>query len=403
MKALVFDLSMARALCLRVFGAVKPSLYYRGPLSMLSLVDAPEPALPGPDWVRIRTRMCGFCGSDMNLMFLKDSPMASPFTSFPAIIGHEVCGEVVETGSGVRSCRTGDLVAVDPMLGCAPRGIATQCRACRAGRHANCENHAAGGLAPGMFMGLCRDRGGGFAECLVAHAERVFRVPEGVSAESAALVEPFAVALQAVLDNRPADREKVLVVGGGVIGVMVVKALRGLGIGCHVSVIEPQPFAAEFARKAGADHVTAESITRTAGRVTGAAPFKPVLGKAVLQGGFDRVFDTVGHSNTIQDSLLAAAAGGTVCLVGISSRVAFDPTPLWLKLQTIRGCYAYGYTDTGSGRKHTFETALELMRDRKVAVEDMLTHVFPIEKYQDLIEVNLNKGVNRAMKTAVRF
>jgi (R,R)-butanediol dehydrogenase/meso-butanediol dehydrogenase/diacetyl reductase len=83
--------------------------------------------------------------------------------------------------------------------------------------------------------------------------------------------------------------------------------------------------------------------------------------------------------------------------------VTFDPTPLWLKLQTVKGCYAYGYNDTPNGRKHAVEISLELMESRKIQVEDMLTHTFTIEQYKELIEVNMNKGVNQAIKTAIKF
>ena len=217
------------------------------------------------------------------------------------------------------------------------------------------------------------------------------------------VTEPLAVALQAVLDNRPADSEKVLIIGGGVIGAMIIKAIRGLDIYCHITVIEPTPFAAEYAKKSGADHVAAGGILETAQQITGARAYKPLLGQPILQGGFDSVYDTVGHSPTLQSALIVTAAAGTISIVGIGNKVAFDPTPLWLKLQTVKGVFAYGYTTTEAGRKHVFEMALDLMQDRKIIVEDMLTHTFPIEQYQELIEVNLHKGKNRAMKTAVRF
>ena len=403
MKALVFNLSIPRVIGLKLMGPLLPRLYYRSPLALVGLADVPEPRLPSPEWVKIRTRMCGFCGSDLNLIFMRDSLMASPFTSFPAIIGHELCGEVVETGSDVHTCTTGDLVTVAPMLGCYVRGITPECRACKAGRPGNCENLAEGNLSPGMFMGICRDRGGGFAEYLVAHASQVFKVPAGVSVESATLTEPLAVALQTVLDNRPTDSEKILIIGGGVIGAMIIKAIRGFDIHCDITVIEPSPFAAEYARKAGANQVATIGILETAQQITGARAFKPLMGQRILQGGFDRVYDTVGHSPTLQAALIVTAVSGTISLVGIGNKVAFDPTPLWLKLQTIKGAYGYGYTMTETGRKHVFELALDLMQDRKISVKDMLTHTFPIEQYQDLIDVNLHKGKNRAMKTAVRF
>ena len=90
MKALVFNLTIPRVAGLKLMGPLKPRLYYRSPLALVGLADVPEPKLPTPAWVKIRTRMCGFCGSDLNLIFLRDSSMAMPFTSFPAIIGHEL-------------------------------------------------------------------------------------------------------------------------------------------------------------------------------------------------------------------------------------------------------------------------------------------------------------------------
>jgi threonine dehydrogenase-like Zn-dependent dehydrogenase len=89
--------------------------------------------------------------------------------------------------------------------------------------------------------------------------------------------------------------------------------------------------------------------------------------------------------------------------VGIGNKVTFDPTPLWLKLQTVKGCYGHGYNDTLNGRKHAFDIALELMQNKKIHIEDMLTHTFAIEQYKELIEVNMNKGKNKAIKTAIRF
>jgi threonine dehydrogenase-like Zn-dependent dehydrogenase len=224
-----------------------------------------------------------------------------------------------------------------------------------------------------------------------------------VSDEAAVLTEPLAVAVQAVMDNRPLPGDKVLVIGGGVIGAMIVKAIRGLGAGCSITVAEPSPFSAEYVKKAGADHVISGDLVEAAGKLAGARIYKPMLGERIAQGGFERVFDTVGYSDTLQKALIVTAGGGTVSLVGIAKTIAVDPTPIWLKLLTIKGCYGYNYNETGSGRKHAFEIALDLLGSGKVAAADMLTHTFPIEEYKELIQVNLNKGMHRAMKTAIRF
>lgn len=403
MKALIFNITVPGYIALQVAGRLDRRFYYEGPLSTVKLVEIPEPTLPGRDWVKIRVRLCGFCGSDLNLIRVKDSPMATPFTSFPCIFGHEVFGEVIETGSSVKNCSQGDRVTVNPGLACAARGISPECPSCAAGRPASCEKYAEGSFAPGMFTGICRDIGGGFAEYMVVHKTQVYRVPDGVSDESAVLSEPLSVGLQAVLDNRPEEKDRVLVIGGGVIGAMIVKAIRGLDIGCSITVADPSAFSGEYVRRSGADHVIRGNIVEAAEKIAGAKAYKPLLGAPIVQGGFNRVFDTVGHSPTLQTGFIVAAAGGTVSLVGIGGKVTFDPTPLWLKLLTVKGCYGYGYNDTENGRRHTFEVALDLLSTGKVQVEDMLTHIFPIEDYKRLIETNMDKTRNQAIKTAVRF
>jgi len=402
-KALVFDLSIPKFAALQILRYASRKLIYRGPLSMLRLQDLPEPSLPSPQWVKIRTRLCGFCGSDLNLVMLRESTMASPFTSFPCIIGHELCGDIVEAGREAREFKPGEMVVVSPLLGCAARGFDRPCRACASGRPGNCERFAEGRISPGMFLGICKDVGGGSAEYLVAHRSQVFRVPGGVSPEEAALAEPLSVGLQAVIDNPPQRGEKALIVGGGVIGAMIVKAIRALGTRCEITVVEPSPFHAEYVKASGADQVIGESAVAAAERFAGARSYKPIMGPSILQGGFDRVYDTVGNSKTLQASLIAAASRGTVSLVGISKILRFDPTPLWLKLQTVKGAYGYGYNMIQGKRTHVFETALDLLKRKKLRVADMLTHTFPIEEYRTMIEVNLNKGRHRAMKTAIKF
>ena len=403
MKALLFNITVPNYLALQALGRISRRFFFKGPFATVSLQEVPEPELRGQEWVKIRVRICGLCGSDMNLLTVKDSPMASPFTSFPCIFGHELSGDVVETGALVDNCKVGDMVTVSPQLSCAIRGISPVCPVCAAGRPGNCENFAEGAFAPGMFTGICSEVGGGFAEYMIVHKSQVFHIPAGVSPESGALIEPFGVGLQAVFDNRPADNDKVLVIGGGVIGSMVIKAIRGLRIGCSITVVEPSVFNADYARKSGADYVVPGNAIDAALKMTGARAYKPMLGERILQGGFNRVFDTVGHSDTLQMALVATAGLGVVSLIGIGKRIAFDPTPLWLKLQTIKGCYGSGYNDTPMGKRHTFEIALDMVKKGEVYLEDMLTHTFTIDNYRELIEVSMNKGAHRAIKTAVKF
>lgn len=404
MKALVFSTSVPRYLALKGLGRISRRVYYRGPLAAVKLADVPEPAAPRARWVKVKTLMCGFCASDLNLIFLRDSPTASPFTSFPCVLGHEICGEVAEVGPEVENLSPGDLVTVAPHLPCAARGIDPPCPACRRGLVGSCQNFARGNLGPGMFIGICADTGGGFAPYHLAHHSQIFRLPDGVTNEQGAMIEPLSVALQAVLDNRPRAGERVLVIGGGVIGSLIVQALRALGPDCTVAVSEPSSFAAEYCRRAGADEVlTGGDLLTHAVKLTGAERYKPLIGRDILMGGFDRVFDCVGNSRTLNTALRAMSAGGNLSVVGIGHDVKLDLTPLWLKRQTLRGVFSYGYIGRNAEKRHVFDLAIELVQGKKVDLDLMVTHRFELDDFGRMIEVNLNKDAFGAMKTVVSF
>jgi len=404
MKALQFNVNVPQfvaAKTLRTFFGNK--VFYKGRVKTISLVDIPEPTLPPKDWVKIKTIYCGFCGSDMNLILLHDSPSASPFTSFPCVTGHEIVGEIVETGTGVENFKAGDMVTLNPGLGCEARGINPVCPSCQAGK-ASCENFAEGNLSPGMFSGINKDINGGFAPLMVAHKSQLFKIPDGMPPETAVMTEPVSVALQAVLDNMPEENEKILVIGAGVIGNLVIQSVRALVPGCSISVIEPSSFAADLAKKRGADEMIPfkEAFKQTT-RITGAKVYKPMIGMEIAMGGFDRIFDTVAAKSTLNLSMRLLAGMGTLSIVGIGGDVKLDLTPLWLKLQTIKGVYGYGYSELNGKKQHVFEIALDLMQQGKIRAENLVTHKFAIEDYEQMIEVNLNKGQHKALKTVVSF
>ena len=404
MKALQFSISVPQFAALKVLGSINRRLYYEGPLATIRLVDIPEPTLPSSDWVKIRTLMCGFCATDGNIILLRDSPTATPFISFPCTLGHELSGEIVEVGSHVDGIEIGDVVTIAPSLSCSTRGITPECRSCQMGRPANCENFAGGSLSPGMFVGLCRDVGGGFAPYLVAHKNQVFKLPAQVSHKEGAMIEPLAVALQAVLDNRPNRDDQVLIIGAGVIGNLIVQSIRAIEIDCSITVAEPSLFHAELASQVRVDHlITDGEILRHAIDITGAKAYKPTIGKEILMGGFSKIFDTVAKAETLHASMRTLRTGGVLSVVGIGKDVMIDLTPLWLKLQTIKGVWCYGYSDVSNGRKHIFEIAIDLVKLKKVHLESMITHVFSIEDYKHMIEVNLSKPKHRAVKTVISF
>ncbi len=404
MQALRFSASAPQYALLKAMARFSLRPLYQGPSATIRLADMPEPSLPSPQWVKIRTAFCGFCGSDLNLILLRESLTAMPFTSFPCTMGHEVSGEIIEIGPEVSDLGVGDRVTVAPYLNCPTRGISPPCGPCSAGRPGNCQNFAEGRLSPGLLLGLCSDVGGGFAPYFVAHRSQVFRLPDGLSLKEGAMIEPLAAALQAVLDNRPHGGDRVLVIGAGVLGNLIIQAIRALGIGCLIAVAEPSPFHAELGVQAGADHlITDGDVLGGAARIAGARPYRPTLGPDILMGGFSKVFDTVASNATLNSGMRALATGGALSVVGIGSKARIDLTPLWLKLQTLKGAYVYGYNTFNGETKHAFETAMDMAVQKKVRLEPMVTHTFPIGEYRRMIEVNLSKGKHRAVKTMVSF
>jgi len=405
MKALQFNVNVPRFVVAKTLRTVLGNrVFYKGPAKTVQLADVPEPKLLTPDWVKIKTLCCGFCGSDLNLILLHDSPSASPFTSFPCVIGHEVVGEIVETGGTVEGFKEGDIVTVNPGLTCKSRDIDPMCGPCRSGRSSNCENFAEGSLPPGMFLGISSGVNGGFSPYLAAHKTQLYRIPEGISLDTAVMTEPVAVALQAVFDNRPENGEKILVIGGGVIGNLVIQAVRVLVPGCDISLIEPSSFAVSLAKNVGADRVIPKKeIFSETVRIAGAKVYKPMIGMEIPMGGFARVYDTVGISATLNLGMRLLAAMGTLSVVGIGGDAKLDLTPLWLKLQTIKGAYAYGMETFNGKKQHVFEIAMDLMKRGKIRAEMLVTHKFKLKDYKQMIEVNLDKQKFKAMKTIVTF
>ncbi len=405
MKALQFSVNTPKFIAAK---ALKPffgnQIFFKGPVKTTEVVEIPEPTLPTPEWVKIKTRYCGFCGSDLNLMLLHDSPTASPFTSFPCIAGHEIVGEVIEKGASTDGFGIGDMVAVNPGLGCEARGLAPLCHSCASGRPSNCENLARGDLMPGMFIGIHRTLNGGFAPFLVAHRSQLFKIPEGLCLEAAAMTEPVAVALQTVFDNMPQPGDHTLVIGAGVIGNLVIQSIKALCPEARISVIEPATHAADLAMKLGADEIIPiKQVFAQSSAITAAEAYKPMLGDPVLMGGFNRIYDTVGNSPTLNMGMRILAAFGTLSVVGIGKEVKLDLTPMWLKLQTIKGVYGYGWVTCDGKRRHVFDIALEFMLAGRITTDGLVTHTFNLEDYMEMIDVNMNKGKHKAIKTLVSF
>lgn len=401
MKAVQFDLNLARYGYTRVAGAINPREYYSA-RSCLSLRDVPEPQLRGPHWLKLRSVLSGFCGSDLGLIMLHDSPTTQPFASFPFTLGHENYSKVEEVGSEVKGVRKGRRVTVIPPPGCVVREIDPPCGPCSRGFTSICENFAEGALSAGTNIGFTADTGGGWSRYYIAHDSQIVKIPAALTDEQAVMIEPLCSALYPVLRALPGDDDHVLVIGSGVIGLGVIASIRALGIDCHITAVEPVELNAEKAIEKGADEVinpARDSLYDRTVEITGARLYKPMLEKQICMGGYDRVFDCVGSTGTINDSFRLAAGEATVVLLGIRIPKTVDWAPVWMKGLHVLGNLGYGTADYLGKRAHCFDIAIDLLKKKKVDLTDLITHRFSIDDYIEAIEVNMNKAKSGAIKT----
>lgn len=405
MKAISFNAPIPTYLTTLLAGKISDALYV-GPHACTRLADVETPALPTDRWVRVRTRMGGICGSDVNIITLKASPSTSPFSSFPFVIGHENVGEIVEVGRAVRDARVGDRVVANPLLCCEPRALEPPCDACLAGHHSRCARFTDGSVAPGMLIGTTHGLGGSWGEMFVAHETQVVRVGDSVTDEEAVLVEPFACSVHAVRSAMPASGERVLVIGAGSIGLLTVAALKAIAPGCHVTVLARHSFQSEHATRLGADGAVFARGDYL-GQLAEAGQVRlltPIIGKPVGVGGFDRTFICIGGARATDDAMRVTRAGGTLVLLGNSAKMdGIDWTPLWLKELTVRGSLCYSEHRHGSPTGDAFREAVDLIASRRAPVRPLLTHTFPLGAYRRALAAALDKTGVHSVKIAFDF
>jgi threonine dehydrogenase-like Zn-dependent dehydrogenase len=380
MLALRYSKSVPRYLLMRA-GAKRIKGLETSRFSPLQLEEMPEPGLPTPEWVRVKPLLSGICGSDLGTLSSENSPYFSPITSPPFVLGHEVVGVVAEDSG---SFGAGERVVLEPALGCAVRGIEPPCRYCAAGHHALCVNVAMGDIAPGIQTGFCRDTGGGWSEgTLVAHPSQLHRVPEDVPDEAAVAIEPLACAVHAALGADPS--ETVLVIGAGSVGLFVVAALRQLTHAGRVICVAKHERQRKEALRLGADEVVhPEETYRMLPAMLGTDSYEPEIGKPVVMGGADRVFECVGSAKTMEDAVRLARPGGQVTLVGMpSARSCLDLSALWYKEVSLAGSYAYGVEEYGGERIRSFELALRIAPE--IELETMVGPRFRLREYREAI------------------
>jgi threonine dehydrogenase-like Zn-dependent dehydrogenase len=398
--ALRYSFSIPNYLKVRAADTLPLPALKQGRIPGLELIDAPPVPLPGPEWVRLKPRMTGICGSDISMLTNRSGPSLMPFVSFPLVPGHEVVADIVETGADVGPLAAGQRVILNPVISCTMRGL-IPCDSCASGQPGLCERAAEGEISAGMLIGFCRDLPGGWSRDMVAHRSQVVPIPDDFSDRAAAMIEPFSVAMHAVLNHPPEPDDQVLIIGGGQIGLLALAALRMLGHANPVSVLTRHLLQAEAAERFGATHVLRGMTAGDAAtQITGARAYQPLRGPQVYAGGFDMVFDCVGSTRSVDESLRVSGPKGRVVLIGCAAEVKkLDLSFVWARELTISGCYVYGAEHSLEGSPHTFDVAIKLLQEHpEYDLSTLVTHVFSLEQWQEAMQVSLARGKHAALK-----
>ncbi len=385
MKALVLERNVARFAASRVSSLLGSG---RGAgIGPLQLLDAVHPDLPSDEWFPLRPLLSGICGSDLATLDGRSSRYFEDMVSFPFVPGHEVVGVLDQGGTdhAGQQLEPGTRAVIEPVLGCVPRGIRPPCPRCAGGHTGLCGNVAFGDLEPGLQTGFCADTGGGWSQAgLVAHTSQLHAVPESLSDEDAVMIEPTACGIHAVLSAGITDGDTVAVVGAGTLGLAVVAALDHLVrpvTPCTVMVGAKHPHQRSLAGSLGADTVVApDQLARAVRRRSGSL----VLAGRLVDGA-DVVFDCVGSSDSLAQSLAMVKGRGKVVMVGMPGKVSIDLAPLWHRELTVVGAYAYGSESIppGAEPRRSFELAIDLVGT--AGLGSLVSAAYPLERYEEAI------------------
>lgn len=308
--------------------------------------DIPLPALP-EGWVRVAVKAAGICTSDLNRVFYNEA------YHYPIVLGHEMAGVVSETGPGVTADITGRKAAVVPLIPC------WKCEWCQKGRFSLCDHYD--------YLGSRRN--GGCAKYVDAPVENLLFLPDNVSTDQAALLEPASVVLHG-MDGQIKAGDDVLVLGAGNLGLFAVQLARILGA-TRVYIIDNDPYRLKKAQELGAIAVKTNDDEPSL--------FTQVL-KITDNRGVDVVVESCGVPSLMAGCLQAVRKGGKVIYLGWPHRNVEFETSSFVKLvrheiQLVGSWNSFSAPFPGKA----WEANLSYISDRRLKTEPITTHRFPMK------------------------
>ena len=322
--------------------------------------EVEKPAVTGKQ-VLIKIMRIGVCGSDIHVYHGKH-----PFTPYPVVQGHEVSGEIVETGADAGEFKPGDKVTIRPQVVCG------KCYHCRHGDYHICENLKVMGF---QTTGMA-------SEYFAVDSDKVYKLPEGVSFDHGAMIEPLAVAVHALGKGGSVKGKKVLVLGAGTIGNLVAQAAKGFAAE-SVMITEVSDYRLDIAKETGIDYCV-NSKTED-------------LNQQLLEhfGGdrADLILECVGISTTMNQAIHYARKGTDIIVVGVfGDKGSIEMALVQDRELNLKGTLMYKDED--------YKKAIELLKDKKINLEPLISNHFKFDNYLDAYHY-IDKQKDKSMKVII--
>jgi threonine dehydrogenase-like Zn-dependent dehydrogenase len=349
--------------------------------------------------VLTKTLRGGICGSDLHLvdldLDLDVAPTIVPSPS-PRHMGHECVSEIIEIGNDVSNLKEGDRVVVQKGPSCFLHQEDDLCPRCKEGDFWLCEK-------AGQYAEFTEyDAAGGWGTAFRYHKNQLIYIPNEVTNDQAVLIEPLSCSLRGVLRANPIPESDILIIGAGTIGLCTLACVKSLHPESNVVVMAKYDFQANKANSLGADEIiTSSDIEEYLVKETKAIRYDGYFGNKTFIGGFDLIFDCVGNSSTVQNSLRWAKGKGKVMVLGIDLKQGkFDFSPIWYQEVDLLGSLIHGTEDWKGNKKSTFEIVIDLIKNKQIPskISEIITHRYSIENYKQAIKTAFNKRKNNAIK-----
>jgi len=312
-------------------------------------VEVPE---PHEDEALIKVHCIGVCGSDVH--YYEHGRIGRYVVEEPIILGHELAGEVVKIGKNVKNVTVGDRVAVEPGVACG------RCDYCKSGRY---------NLCPDVVFMATPPVDGAWAEYVSVRSDFLFKMPDKMSYEAGALLEPLSVGMHAMMRGKVTPADRLLVTGLGPIGLLTIQAAKMFGV-TEIYATDVVPFRQELGLSLGISGVIDplnEDIKGRIDELTGGE-------------GVDVIIETSGNQQAISETISTAKRGGRIVLVGMptATEVPIDINHLIDSEFDVYGVFRYA---------NTYPAAIQALSSSDIDIEKVITHKFSLKDIHEAVEL----------------